>query len=151
MTAEHPLFGVGPGQFIEEQAKEAQDAGARPMWHYTHNSFTEISSENGIPGLVLFVIAFFGAYRGLSPIRKKYPDVRVRRAALFTQMAVLMTAVGASFLSMSYGGIIVVIIATSATLQAAVANKAKLARLQASKNLPMIGVDADSIKPDYAV
>ncbi len=101
------------------------------MWHYTHNSYAELSSETGIPGFVLFIMALFGAYRGLSPIRKRYPDLRVRRAALFTQMAVLMTSVGAFFLSMSYGGIIVVIIATSATLQAAVANKTKLARRQA--------------------
>ena len=121
------------------------------MWHYTHNSYAELSSESGIPGLVLFVIALFGAYRGLSPIRKKYPDVRVRRAALFTQMAVLMTAVGAFFLSISYGGIIVVIIATSATLQAAVANKSKLARLQALKNPPMMAAHGGSIQSDYAV
>ena len=66
----------------------------------------------------------------------------MRRAALFTQMAVLMTAVGAVFLSISYGGIIVVIIATSATLQAAVATKAKLARPQAVKYLAMTGVHA---------
>ena len=151
LTAEHPLFGVGPGQFIEAEAKEAQEAGSRPMWHYTHNSYAEISSESGIPGLVLFVVALFGAYRGLSPIRKRYPDVRVRRAALFTQMAVLMMAVGAFFLSISYGGIIVVIIATSATLQAAVANKSKLARIQASKNPTMTEAHAGPISPDYAV
>jgi O-antigen ligase len=104
------------------------------MWHYTHNSYTELSSETGIAGLVLFVIALFGAYRGLSPIRNKNPDVRVRRAALFTQMAVVMTAVGAFFLSIAYGGIVIVLVAISATLQATVANRAKLARLQASEN-----------------
>ena len=29
LTAEHPLFGVGPGQFIVAEAKEAQEAGSR--------------------------------------------------------------------------------------------------------------------------
>ena len=134
LTAEHPLFGVGPGEFMDAEAAEAEEEGQRGMWHYTHNSYTELSSETGIAGAVLFVIALFGAYRGLSPIRNKNPDVRVRRAALFTQMAVLMTAIGAFFLSIAYGGIIPTIIAISATFQAAVANKARLARLQASEN-----------------
>jgi O-antigen ligase len=134
LTAEHPLFGVGPGEFQDAEAQEAQEAGQRGMWRYTHNSYTEISSETGIPGLVLFLIAFFSAYRGLSRVRNKYPDVRVRRAALFTQMAVLMTAVGAFFLSIAYGGIITAVIAISATFQAAVANQAKQARRQALEN-----------------
>ena len=134
LTAEHPFFGVGPGEFMDAEAAEAGGEGHRGMWHYTHNSYTELSSETGIAGLVLFVIALFGAYRGLSPIRNKNPDVRVRRAALFTQMAVVMTAVGAFFLSIAYGGIVIVLVAISATLQATVANRAKLARLQASEN-----------------
>lgn len=134
LTAEHPLFGVGPGEFIDAEAAEAGEEGHKAMWHYTHNSYAELSSETGITGLVLFVIAFFGAYRGLSPIRNKYPDVRVRRTALLTQTAVLMTAVGAFFLSIAYGGIIVVVIAISATFQAAVANKARQARLQVAEN-----------------
>lgn len=134
LTAEYPLFGVGPGEFMDTEAVEAKEKGQRGMWHYSHNSYTELSSETGITGLVLFIIALFGAYRGLSPIRNKNPDVRVRRAALFTQMAVLMTAVGAFFLSIAYGGMVVVVIAISATLQAAVANKDRQARLQASEN-----------------
>jgi O-antigen ligase len=134
LTAEHPFFGVGPGEFMDAEGAEAKEKNQRGVWHYTHNSYTQLSSETGITGLVLFVIALFGAYRGLSPIRNKYPDARVRRAALFTQMAVLMTAVGAFFLSIAYGGVITVIIAISATFQAAVANKARQARLQASEN-----------------
>ena len=134
LTAEHPLLGVGPGEFMDAEAAEAKEVGQRGAWHYTHNSYTELSSETGITGLVLFLIAFFGAYRGLSPIRNKYPDVRVRQAALFTQMAVVMTAIGAFFLSIAYGGIITAVIAISATLQAAVANQAKQTRLRASEN-----------------
>jgi O-antigen ligase len=134
LTAEHPFFGVGPGEFMDAEGAEAKEKNQRGVWHYTHNSYTQLSSETGITGLVLFVIALFGAYRGLSPIRNKYPDARVRRAALFTQMAVLMTAVGAFFLSIAYGGVITVIIAISGTFQAAVANKARQARLQASEN-----------------
>jgi O-antigen ligase len=128
MTAEHPILGVGPGQFMVTEAKESQEEGQQPLWHYTHNSFTELSSETGITGFVLFAIALWGAYKGLSPIRSRNPNARVRRAALFTQMAVLMAVVGASSLNVAYGGIVVVVIAISATFQAAVANQAKLTR-----------------------
>jgi O-antigen ligase len=134
LTVEHPLFGVGPGEFMDAEAAEAADEGKRGMWHYTHNSYTEVSSETGITGLILFVFAFFGAYRGLSSTRSKYPDVRVRRAALFTQMAIVMTAIGAFFLSIGYGGIVPPIVAISATFQAAVANKLRQTRLQAAEN-----------------
>ena len=134
LTAEHPLFGVGPGEFMDAEAAEAKEVGQRGMWLYTHNSYTELSSETGLTGLALFVLSLFWAYRGLTPVRKKYPDVRVRRAALFTQMAVLMTAVGAFFLSIAYGGIITAIVAISGTFQAAAAKKMRQARLQAAEN-----------------
>ncbi len=134
LTAEHPLFGVGPGEFIDAEAEQAGEEGHRGMWHYTHNSYAELSSETGLIGLVLFVIALFGAYRGLSPIRNRYPDASIRRAALFTQMSMIITAVGAFFLSIAYGGIVLVIIAISTTFQAAAARDARLARLQASEN-----------------
>lgn len=134
LTAEHPLFGVGPGEFQDAEAQEAKEAGQRGMWRFTHNSYTQVSSETGLIGLGLFVFAFFAAYRGLTPIRRRYPDSRARRAALFIQMAVLMTAVGAFFLSIAYGGIICVIIGISGTFQLAAAKDARLAR-QAAENL----------------
>ena len=128
MTAEHPFLGVGPGEFMDAEAQEARDRDQRALWHLSHNSYTELSSETGIVGLVLFTIALFGAYKGLSPIRNKNPSRRVRRAALFTQMAVLIGAVSAFFLSIAYGNILAAVIAISATLQAAVANQTKLDR-----------------------
>ena len=128
LTAEHPFLGVGPGEFMDADAREAGEEGRKGMWHYTHNSYVELSSETGIVGCVLFVIALLGAYRGLSPVRNRNPHARVRRAALLTQIAVLVTAIGATFLSIAYGGIVVVVVAISATLQAAVANDARLRR-----------------------
>ena len=51
LTAEHPLFGVGPGEFIDAEAGEAKEEGRAAMWHFSHNSYTELSSETGITGL----------------------------------------------------------------------------------------------------
>jgi O-antigen ligase len=55
LTALHPLFGVGPGMFAASAADRAKEQGKRAAWLLTHNSYTEISSESGIPGFLLFV------------------------------------------------------------------------------------------------
>ena len=57
-------------------------AGKQAMWHYTHNSYTELSSETGFPGLFLFLFAFYRGYKGLSTIRSRYKFTRVGRGAL---------------------------------------------------------------------
>ncbi len=120
LTAKNPLFGVGPDQFINAEAADAATRGVRGTWHYTHNTYTEFSSEVGIPGFVLFAGAFFGGYRGLSTIRKRGPTRRIRQMALFLQTAYLMLMVGAFFLTLSYGGLPYIFIGFSVAFQLAV-------------------------------
>lgn len=56
-TLEHPIFGVGPGQFTEYRFHHyVSTRGYLP----THQTFLEISSETGIPGLVIYAI-FIGS------------------------------------------------------------------------------------------
>lgn len=125
LTLEHPLLGVGPGEFMDAEAKEDASLGKRGMWHYTHNAYTELSSETGIPGMVLFLIAFWRAYRGLTPYRSRFPSLRVRRAALSIQIAVVISAIGAFFLSIAYSGILYAIMGMSAAFQLAAAQQYK--------------------------
>jgi O-antigen ligase len=54
LTLSNPLFGVGPGVFMSAAAADSQKKGLRPNWLVTHNSYTEISSEVGIPGFLLY-------------------------------------------------------------------------------------------------
>jgi O-antigen ligase len=119
MTFEHPVFGVGPGEFMDAEAGEAMHKGQRGIWHYTHNSYTELSSETGILGFLLYVIAFWRSYKGLTPTRQRFPNAKARRAAMFMQMIVLMSAIGAFFLSIAYGGILYAILGLSAAMQLA--------------------------------
>jgi O-antigen ligase len=132
LTLKHPVLGVGPGEFMEGEAKEAAEKGQRGIWHYTHNSYTELSSECGILGLMLYVIALWKAFFGLSWIRKRFPSASTRRAALFVQITVLMTAVGAFFLSIAYGGILYAILGLSAAFQMAATREYKEQQLAAS-------------------
>jgi O-antigen ligase len=60
VTAEHPLFGVGPGNFAEVSGS----------WHETHNSYTQISAEGGIPAFLLYLLIFWRGIANLRYIRK---------------------------------------------------------------------------------
>jgi len=131
ITLEHPLLGVGPGEFMDDEAAEDMAVGKRGMWHYTHNAYTELSSETGIPGMVIFLIAFWRSYKGLTPFRNRFPSLQVRRAALGIQIAVLVAAIGAFFLSIAYSGILYAVMGISAAFQLAAAKQYKLLKAQA--------------------
>jgi O-antigen ligase len=55
LTLRHPLLGVGPGQFAVAVDGDAAKAGKRSSWLGTHNTYTEVSSECGIPALLLYL------------------------------------------------------------------------------------------------
>lgn len=132
LTAEHPLLGVGPGMFMEADDIEAKSQGkTRGYWHYSHNSYTELSSETGLPGLILFIMALYTATKGLPSIRKRHPNAKVRAIAMFLQIAMIMVSIGAFFLSIGYGGIVYVIMTIAAIFRLMVVKQAKLARTHA--------------------
>jgi hypothetical protein len=55
VTEDHPIFGVGPGNFQVISGN----------WQVTHNSFTEISAEGGLPALVLYGWILWSGFRNL--------------------------------------------------------------------------------------
>ncbi len=125
-TLRNPLFGVGPGQFAVAEADDAEVKGIRPNWHEAHNTYTQISSETGIPGGVLFIMALAMAYRTLTRIRKtNFPATmehaeKVRVMASYLQLSFIATLVGTLFLSVGYGGLLYVFIGLTASLHAVV-------------------------------
>ncbi len=95
VTAKRPLFGVGPGQFPAYTGQP----------HITHNTYTELSAESGIPVLVLFLLVIRECFRNLVKIRdtalyKEDPDVRMYTSALWAGMAGYLA--GAAFASTAY-------------------------------------------------
>jgi O-antigen ligase len=74
LTAKHPLFGVGPGMFPVAENDMAVAEGKRGAWLGTHNSFTEVSSECGIPAFL-----FYSAILLLS-LKKSYSLYRRTKA-----------------------------------------------------------------------
>ncbi|HZD32189.1 MAG TPA: O-antigen ligase family protein [Candidatus Angelobacter sp.] len=120
LTAKNPIFGVGPDQFPEAETRDAEENGGHGLWHASHNTYTQMSSETGIAGLVLFVGALYWSYSGLSAIRKNGPTREIRQIALFLQTAYFMLLVGAFFLSLGYGGLLFAMIGFSAAFKRAV-------------------------------
>jgi O-antigen ligase len=71
-TIRHPLFGVGAGMFsVADDAYSKQILLRKGNWVGTHNSYTQVSSELGIPGFLFFVAAVAMALKGTYSIYKK--------------------------------------------------------------------------------
>ena len=93
VTLEHPLFGVGPGNFpiISDS------------WLVTHNSYTQMSSEGGIPALVLYVMVLWAGFKNLRRTRKlsgTNKEAKLFAGALHASLAGFV--VGSLFASCAY-------------------------------------------------
>lgn len=67
LTVLNPVFGVGPGQFdVAQDMYSRANRGQKGTWQVTHNSFTEVSSQNGIPALVFYTAAIVFAFQAVS-------------------------------------------------------------------------------------
>jgi O-antigen ligase len=121
ITVSHPVFGIGPGMFPVYTDFLAKQAGfPRGQWQPTHNLFTQISSECGIPALVLYLLAVFEVIRGLRRVRRsreQFASVEgMRQAAGYLLMAFYGLLAAGMFLSIAYTTAIYVIAALAVAL-----------------------------------
>jgi len=73
LTARHPLLGLGPGQFETAAADYAKQNHQFAHWRETHNIYTQVSSEEGIPGLIFYVGAIIYCFKELRFVRRQSP------------------------------------------------------------------------------
>jgi O-antigen ligase len=107
VTLHRPLTGVGLGNFALEINQANKEAG-RPKeeYHATHNTYTQISSEAGIPALIAFLGILVVSWRSMSRvIRATRNDPRpaardIRGAA----MALQICLGGYAFFLFTYSG-----------------------------------------------
>ena len=82
MTLQHPLLGVGPGEFGEYRYSHfVGDNGGPRRWFPSHNTYLQISSETGIPGVLCYVIFLAMIYKTILLIRAhgkaaSHPDAK---------------------------------------------------------------------------
>jgi O-antigen ligase len=63
-TLLHPVFGLGPGNFKVAFARKMESEGH--MYHRfraSHNTYTQVSSETGIPGFIMFMSVMVWCFR----------------------------------------------------------------------------------------
>jgi O-antigen ligase len=96
LTAGHPLFGVGPGNFSAVIANEEAMKGRWSNWRGTHNTYTQLSAEAGIPALCLFLLALGLCMRELKKVYQRAGRIPGKPARDIETMAL---AVRSSFIS----------------------------------------------------
>jgi O-antigen ligase len=106
ITFKHPLLGVGIGEFADAEAMLASSEGVRAHWQVTHNAYTQVSSECGIPALLCFAGVIFGSLRlslRLYDQTKRNPNFQpIAQMALNLALATACLAVGMLFDSLAY-------------------------------------------------
>ena len=109
LTATHPIFGVGPGNFEN----------VTQTWFLTHNTYTQLSSEVGLPGIILFILILRRVFRNLNDVTKTErfqtdPQVEIFASALRASFAGYL--VGAFFASYAYELFIYALVAFTGVL-----------------------------------
>jgi len=102
-TMRHPIFGLGIGNFLVASGSEVGDASG---WYVTHNTFTQLSSEVGIPALLLFVgllvMVVLRMKRTAGAFRANRPQLEVSLLARATIVSLLAFSFGGLFASLAY-------------------------------------------------
>ncbi len=105
-TFEHPLVGVGPGQFSTYEGNQSRAEGKHGYWRETHNSFTKVSSECGVPALIFYLAAIILTFRLLGTIRKQAQGVsgleNIATAVFSMRLAMIGFCVAIFFLNFAY-------------------------------------------------
>lgn len=141
ITGEHPLFGVGPGNFEIVSG----------IWHVTHNSFTQMSSEGGIPAFILYVLILWRALvnlRAVRRLRKSGKEIRLFSMGLEASLAAYL--VGSLFASEAYQFFPYFLVAyTTALYRAGIQVNAK-ETARAAKEFPAVPVPSTDGVSEWA-
>jgi hypothetical protein len=106
LTVSNPLMGVGVNQFSNANGTEHVNRGGYGAWQVSHNSYTQVSSEMGIPGFVFFILGIgtsFVLLARTSKLLKPFPALQeLRHAAFCLMLSISGFSAGIFFLSLAY-------------------------------------------------
>lgn len=134
-TLQNPVFGVGPGVFQHASVMDSGSRGHRAMWRETHNMYTQVSSESGFPGALLYFTTLWVCYRRLKSLRVRsqgQPKLRELYAVVVCCSASLLGfCIMAAFSSIAYFFLFPTLLATASALIPV--GEAELARVGAEQ------------------
>lgn len=106
LTIDHPLFGVGPGMFQVGEEDLARSVGERPSWHESHNTYTQVSSEAGLPAFFFYmgvlVLSLRTCFRIYRKFRRRPESWLLANTAFAVQLSLISYAVVTFFVSAAY-------------------------------------------------
>jgi O-antigen ligase len=120
-TLSHPLFGVGPDQFSAAVNEDAARTGQQMPWLGTHNTYTQISSECGIPALFFYVavigLCFRSNLRLYRRTRDRPADRELAGLSRCLLAGILVFAISAFFFHMAYSAYLPALAGSSVALE----------------------------------
>jgi O-antigen ligase len=103
---QHPLLGVGVGQFPDVAGLDLRAQGRSGRWMNTHNAYTAIASEIGIPAFVIYLSILVGCWRAtrFPSSRGGYhpEEIELRNVAFCIRLALLSFCINSFFTSIAY-------------------------------------------------
>lgn len=112
LTLDNPIFGVGPGNFAETVVEEGRSQGVEWAALGPHNTYTQISSETGIPGILLFFLLLgFSLQNVILVLRQSAPKGATPDAELYQLARGLLLSLASTgafifFLGEAYNSVI---------------------------------------------
>lgn len=121
ITGHHPFLGVGPGMFVVEEDSLAKAEGKRRgAWLGTHNTFTQVSSECGIPALIFYcgivVLSFKRSYALYRRTRANPALQAIGNNALALNYSLLAFVVTGMFVHAAYTSLLPVLAGLTVSL-----------------------------------
>jgi len=93
-TLQYPIFGVGIGNFGNINGTEV---GRPDAWYSTHNTFTEISAEAGVPALLFFVLLLATVLGHMRQVAERFDGDPGNRELRLLARATLASAMSLAF------------------------------------------------------
>ena len=152
-TLENPIFGVGLAQFGAYEGERNKIIGDHGMWHDTHNTYTQVSSECGIPAAVIYIAAIVSTFLMTNRVYRQAglrPECEDIRVATFCIM-LSITAYCAGILFVNFGYFLYLPLMSSLVIAVCTAADAEFARRpRGSAETPMYLAPQWGRGPDYA-
>ena len=143
MTFQHPLFGVGPSMFAETEGYTSRNKGKVGQWQVTHNAYTQISSETGIPGFILYMCCIVGTFSKLGANYKKcisHPKLKkYALAQFFLMLSIVGFGTATIFLSLGFSMYFPAMMGIAIAWDRAIRNELWLSPQPSSQNRPGYG------------
>ena len=118
----HPLAGAGPGEFMVAEAGGKQEQGGSAEWRGTHNSYTQVASEAGLPGFLFYVAAILTCLRNTLRLYRKIGQEKgleeLAGVSLCTFLGTAAYAISTFFFHLAYSSYFPILAGLSAVCEA---------------------------------